>query len=290
MKITAEMHHTAEAAWVDLQRRLWSKLPDSLKPLKPHVYDVAGALVMMMEKSDALAINRVLGLGLDRPVSEKTLDQIIALYETAGVKRFCLSLNPGAKPSTARRKLEARGFDSIGNHIKLFRTIDDEVALNHAVDVRRIGLDNANDFARIVCKQYGWPEKRIPWLAGMVGVPDFEHFLAFVGAKPIATGMLYVKGGVGLLGWAATETQHRRRGAHAALIAARIARARELGLRWVTVETTEPARGRPSGSFRNLTRCGFVFDAPTPYFAWRSTPTPDDGCRTPRAASSHRRA
>jgi GNAT superfamily N-acetyltransferase len=289
MKITTDIQRNAEAAWVNLQRQMWRKLPDTLQSLKPYVYEVAGALVMMMAKSDALAVNRVLGLGISKPANTEVLDEIIALYDTAGLKRFCLYLSPAAQPSTAGRMLKARGFTPIGNHIKLFRTVKEDVALDHAVDVRRIGRAHAIDFARLVCRHYGWPEKRISWLAGMVGESGFEHFLAFEGRTPIATGMLYANGGVGVLGWAATDTKFRRHGAHTALIAARVARARELGLRWVTVETTEPVKGRPAGSFRNLVRCGFVPDAPTPCLVWQSGPTQSAACRRPRAGFQHHR-
>jgi hypothetical protein len=289
MKITTDIHRKAEAAWVNLHRQMWRKLPDALLSLKPHVYEVAGALVMMMEKSDALAINRVLGLGISKPANAKALDEIIALYEAAGLKRFCLFLSPGARASTAARILQARGLTSIGNHIKLFRIVKEDVTLDHGVDVRRIGRDDAIDFARLLCKHYGWPEKRVSWIAGMVGVPGFEHFLAFEGHTPIATGMLYTNGRVGVLGWAATETRFRRGGAHTALIAARLVRARELGLRWVTVETTEPVRGRPAGSFRNLVRCGFAPDEPTPCLLWQSGAMQVDACKHSRAGSHHQR-
>jgi hypothetical protein len=289
MKITSDIHRDAEAAWVNLQRQMWLKVPSTLQSLKPHVYEVAGALVTMMEKSDALAVNRVLGLGINKPASQKVLDEIIALYDTAGLKRFCLYLSPGARPATVGRILKASGFTLIRNNIKLFRDVKVDVARDRAIDVRRIGRDDAIDFARLVCKHFGWPENRISWLAGMVGVPGFDHFLAFEGDTPIATGMLYANGRVGVLGWAATETKFRRRGAHTALIAARIIRARELGLRWVSVETMEPVKGRPSGSFRNLVQCGFVSDAPTPCLLWQSGATQGDACRRPRAKSHHQR-
>jgi hypothetical protein len=70
------------------------------------------------------------------------------------------------------------------------------------------------------------------------------------------------------LGGGATRTRWRRRGAHHALILARLRRAASLGCRWVWVETAAPARGRPDGSRRNLLRLGFREVAGKPLFVW----------------------
>ncbi len=272
MKITAEVHRVAEVAWTALQRQLWQRADEFLPAMRPGVHDVGGALVSMMAKSDALELNRVLGLGTARPAKEAMIDEIITLYREAKLKRFCLFLSPGAKPATIPRWLQARGFVDIGNHIKVFRSLRDADSEPRATDltVRKIGPTQATDFARLVCKQYGWHDKRVPWLASMVGQPNFEHYMAFDGKRGVATGALYMKEDLVTLCWGATETPARRRGAQTALIATRLRRGRELGATWASAETTEPVKGRPSISFRNLMAAGFSAQEPLPCLMWKA--------------------
>ncbi len=82
------------------------------------------------------------------------------------------------------------------------------------------------------------------------------HSLALDRGRAIATGVLYVDGDRGMLACGATATPDRRRGAHRALIAARLRAARRLGCRTVAVVTQEPLPRHPSGSYRIL-RAGF---------------------------------
>lgn len=264
MRITNDTHRVAEIAWTELQRQVWQHAPAVLPTMKPAIHDVGGALVSMMAKSDALALNRVLGLGTARPARQEMIDEIISYYRAAKVKRFCLFLSPGSHPAAIRRWLDDREFTDIGNHIKLFRKIGiaGVAPRSSELTVRPIDRSHATDFASIVCRQYGWHENRIPWLASLVGQRSFEHWMAFDGKRPVATGALYVHNDVGVLCWGATETPSRRRGAQTALISARLLRAGSLGISWVTAETTEPARGRPSISFRNLIAAGFSSDKP----------------------------
>ena len=59
------------------------------------------------------------------------------------------------------------------------------------------------------------------------------------------------------IGLAATVPEHRGAGAQSALLATRIARARDLGCRSVYVETGERRPDRPDASYRNILRAGF---------------------------------
>ena len=50
---------------------------------------------------------------------------------------------------------------------------------------------------------------------------------------------------------------HRGRGAQSAILAARVERARERGLRVLITETGVPRDGRPGASYRNIVKSGF---------------------------------
>jgi ribosomal protein S18 acetylase RimI-like enzyme len=73
----------------------------------------------------------------------------------------------------------------------------------------------------------------------------------------VGTGSLFVKGEWASLGFAATLPQARGRGVQSALIVRRIADARAMGCRHLSVETAEDKPDKPAPSFHNVTRLGF---------------------------------
>ena len=90
-------------------------------------------------------------------------------------------------------------------------------------------------------------------LSAIVGAPGWSCFLSWDGDEPAGTGALYADGEHGWLGVAATRDAYRGRGSQSAILAARIERARELGVRALTTET-----GVADGpSHRNILRAGF---------------------------------
>lgn len=86
--------------------------------------------------------------------------------------------------------------------------------------------------------------------------------------SPVAVGALRIEGDLAWFGGTATLPRWRHRGAHTAVIGARLRRAARAGCRWVWVETAAPARGRPDGSRRNLLRMGFEQVCLRPTFVW----------------------
>lgn len=97
-----------------------------------------------------------------------------------------------------------------------------------------------------------------------------EALAAFDGDVPAAFAALIpdrAGDGFGHLGWAGTITNRRGRGGQSALIAARVSRAAELGLRWCVSETNTAI---PT-SLNNLSTLGFVPALEWDVFRW------DDG-------------
>jgi hypothetical protein len=115
---------------------------------------------------------------------------------------------------------------------------------------------------------FGLPASRKTWSLASVGAPGYEHYLAFAGTTPVAAGSLRIEGDLAWLGGGATLTCWRRRGAHGALIVARLRTAARRGCRWAWVETVAPVPGRPAGSRRNLLRLGFEEVCVKPIFVW----------------------
>src|SRR5436190_1856130 len=96
------------------------------------------------------------------------------------------------------------------------------------------------DVATFLRTTWGVPTDAAGWLSAVAHHPDWHCFIAYDGEEPVAGGMLYAPGDAGWLGVAATRVDYRGRGAQSALLAARIERARALGLRLLVTETGAP--------------------------------------------------
>jgi GNAT superfamily N-acetyltransferase len=89
------------------------------------------------------------------------------------------------------------------------------------------------------------------------GREGWHCFVGYDGDDPVACAALFAHDGVGWLGAAGTLPDQRGKGAQSALLAARIALARELGLDVLTTETGEQRDDGPNASYRNILRAGF---------------------------------
>jgi hypothetical protein len=85
------------------------------------------------------------------------------------------------------------------------------------------------------------------------GRAGFLHYLAFDGARPVASAALVQFERIGYLTHAQTSESDRERGAHCALIVRRSEDARRLGCTCIVSQTLTMLER----SFANLQRCGF---------------------------------
>ena len=233
-----------------------------------HLFRVGGALVTVAPGSVSLQRNRVLGLGVGEPAAAPMIDQIVDIFRAFKVQRFSFHQNPGPQFDAIGGWLRARGLKLHHGYSRLLRHTRPGPPVPGEVRVRRIGKADAAAFAGVFGGVSPMPPAQLEWIAASVGAPGFNHYLAFRGERPVATGLVYVEGDYAWMGWGGTLTPFRRQGAHSALVAARVDRARELGAKWITSSTLEPQRGRPAGSYRNLLKYGFEELGVRPIWAW----------------------
>lgn len=218
---------------------------------------VGGGLATSAARSDALALNRVSGLGLDRPADATDLDRIIRFFAAVEVSRFFVQLSPAARQSDLRDQLEAKGLRHYNNWMKLYRDTSPPPAARTDLEIRPIDEEHAQQFGELVASNFNWPEPFKNWVAGLVGRGGWRHYIAFDGPKPVATGALYVDRSRAWLDFATTDPEYRGRGAQSALLTRRISDAAELGCDLLVVETAEDRPEKPAPSFRNQLRFGF---------------------------------
>jgi GNAT superfamily N-acetyltransferase len=188
-------------------------------------------------------LNRIVGLS-----SLRELDALEPLY---GEGHVLVSLDP---ETGLDAPLEGRGYDRGYPWHKFVRGVEPYDATSSlSVQEARAPLD----FGRAFADGYGLPEPAASWLARLVGRAGWHCFVGYADDEPVAAGVLYVAGETGWLGMGATLPAARGRGGQSAILAARIARARELGLRELVTETGAPREDGPGSSYRNILRAGF---------------------------------
>jgi GNAT superfamily N-acetyltransferase len=101
------------------------------------------------------------------------------------------------------------------------------------------------------------PREAVALITPAVFARGHESYLAWLGDDAIGGAMLAVADGIAFLNGCAVRPAFRRRGAHHALIRARLERARELGLKFA-VASTMPG----TASCRNMARHGFAVAYP----------------------------
>lgn len=259
----AAIERLEAAAWTDLQL----SLPDAFRrQWDVDVMAVGSAAALRASRADVLTINRVIGLGLDEPVTAAVLDQLTEWYATHGTHRFLIQWCPEAQPTTTVDLFAARELTVVSYWSSLWRPLNlaPPEAAESDVIVREIGPAEAALFEEVVAPPLGVPAALGPGVRSTIGKPGWRFYLAYVNDAPVAGAASYSEGGGAWLGIAGTREEFRRRGAQTALLTRRIHDAALDGCRWVSAHTQRPTPNRPNPSHRNMIRLGFtnVYDRP----------------------------
>ena len=272
--VTPAVIRRVEAVAVRGTERHWKLIPPELATrLRPIVERVGDGLLTLLPKSNSLRMNRVIGLGHRGLARRAMIDEIIARYRGAGLRRFSFLLSPGPQAAEITAWLRERDFEPHGGYTLLIR--DARIPVSRPKRAARLRIARARrgdrlSVVRIIEECFATPRSRRSWSLAAVGTPGYEHYLAYVGRTSVAVGTLQVEGALAWLGGGATLPRWRRIGAHGALIAVRLARAARLGSRWVWVQTNLPSRGQRDASRRNLVRLGFEQASLKPSFVWKA--------------------
>ncbi|MFO0616603.1 MAG: hypothetical protein U0414_28680 [Polyangiaceae bacterium] len=245
--------HIEAAAW----RSMFALAPP---PMGLVAERLAGGTALIAPSIPVSLMNRVIGLGVDEPVSGSALDAIVARYRAAGSKSFWVHVSPIGEEARLVTELEARGFAlaSRPTWAKVLRGTEPPPEIETPFALREVHPDRALELAHVLLAAHGMPPAMAPWTAAMVGAGGFRAFAAFDAADAIvAGGFLYQDRMGAWLGLGGTAASHRRRGAQGALMTLRIREAIAAGATHIATETGEPMNDEPNPSLANMYRVGF---------------------------------
>ena len=206
---------------------------------------------------DFVLFNRIVGCGLGSPATRSGLHDALARYRAAGLRRFGVQLAPAGEPAELSQWLAEEGLTKGDNWAKVYRGNGVVTEVQTDLRIEPASKRDANAVGTIASDAFAMPVQLAPWIASLVGRPNWYHYLAWDGSTPVAVAALFVHGEVGWLGIAGTLATARRRGAQSALMARRISDGISLGCRWFVTETGEDLPTKPNPSFHNMLRAGF---------------------------------
>lgn len=223
----------------------------------------AGYLIVDPSRQAEIAsgnYNRVLLRGREAGMDETSVARWIDLFKQQGVRKFFVWLSPGPDMETVRGWLELCGLTRVPyvSYPTLLREGNAAAPFKTDLEVREVGAEE------IATAHEPLGEALWPGYVRSAGRDGFFHYMAFDGARPVASAALAVLEDMAYLLSAATVETDRKRGAQQALIAARLARAAKLGCVIQVSETLNILEH----SLRNLQRAGFREVYEKEVFAW----------------------
>lgn len=223
-----------------------------------------------MSELDVSLFNRVLGVGVVEPATEELIDHISALYAAPG-NSFVVPPAPSAQPAELLTWLEQRGIRRRDNWVKLYRGNDAPSEIPTDLRIASIGPEFAEAFTQIGLTAFEVPPGLKPLAIAILDRPSWHNYLAFDGDTPVAAASLFVRDGVGWLGYGSTLPSHRRRGAQGALMVQRLRDGIDMGCEWFVTETGEDTVPNPNPSYHNMLRTGFELAYVRPNYMHKGT-------------------
>ena len=222
------------------------------------VHALGSALALVAaEESRSTLLNRVIGLGLDRPIAAADLEAIAKLY---GPTRnpWSIELPSACSTPDVLALLKQSGYRRSGLQAAVFAADCRELAeVASRFDIRCNEAQMFAAAADIQASVFGVSPSVRALLAQAPADGRFHQFIALDDGRPAAACLSFISAETAWAGWDATLPAHRGRGIQKALIAARARGAAAAGCRWITSETAVGTSAAPDRSHQNYLKLGF---------------------------------
>lgn len=207
---------------------------------------------------DSLLLNRVIGLGVEEPMTTDLIAQLDRHYREGGVMTYAAEVAPTGVRGPVMDQLLAAGFLPFKQTHMMHRRSDPVPEVSSDLQVCRVGFEHAESFVSLCRDVFGLAPPFSDLLRDSFGVRQQTHWLAFEGDTVAAAALTTrISDDVAWIGWVCTKPSHRGRGAQSALAAAQLRACQEDGIGWVTLEAAAGSKRQPSQSLRNYTRLGW---------------------------------
>lgn len=212
------------------------------------------AAVLASPATDAVAVNRAIGLGFEQPLHAAQLAELRDFYRRQGKARWFVECSPHAAIDLA--DLRTAGGVPGGSQVKLVAAVDafGDLPSTHLEVVEALPVDRVA-YMDLVGPTLGVPEHVRAGIVSTIGRTGWHFYFAIAENQAIAGAAMYIQQAGAWFGLAATLPTFRNRGAQSALLLRRLEDARSAGCQWVSAEAV-PETTTPNPSLHNMKRLG----------------------------------
>ncbi|MFW9930698.1 MAG: GNAT family N-acetyltransferase, partial [Candidatus Thorarchaeota archaeon] len=172
---------------------------------------------------------------------------------------FGLQLTPFIKSPNFISNLELNeSFAHKHNWIRFLRETKDITINKSNLIIKEVNDENFGNFCEILISAYETDPQAKKVMKGLIQSSKYINLLAYDNETPIATASIFLDDEMAWFGFAATDINHRNKGAQGVLIKHRLKLAKEHGCKFVTVETMEDTIKKRNPSYHNMIRYRFV--------------------------------
>ncbi|PYE50533.1 GNAT family N-acetyltransferase [Deinococcus yavapaiensis] len=222
------------------------------------VKHVHGATMMLMARYAPIQeFNRVIGVGLQGPVTDAVLSDLRSAARDGDVANIMIGLHPRAQPSDLPQRLLDAGATPARAWVQMVRGAN-AMDVPGTFAIHEVDEENIDAFMNVFARGFGMPPDLQALAVATIGRFGWRHFLAFEEDVPVGCASLYQREEYAWLGNATTLPERRGRGVQSALIAFRVREAARSGARWVFTEVAEDLPNKPNPSEHNMRRAGFT--------------------------------
>ncbi len=232
---------------------------DSAKTLGLNMANMGDAVLAAAVNDPSVVINRTLGLGTANKITQEMLEKVFHFYEELHIMKYFIHIYPEELPENGQDMLDSLGLQKARGWMKFSRDNSPAPDAPTELEIREAhSSEEALYFGKIVANAFGMTENSAPMLAGLYNDPSWHIFLSYSGDSPAGAGAMYVSGQSAWMEWGATNPDFRRQGSQAAIMAARVQKAINLGCTYMFTETGEAVEGDPQHSYKNILKAGFT--------------------------------
>lgn len=238
---------------------------------------LGGGVVLSVRDDSTHFWSKALGFGFEQAVTGELIGQIEDFYLRNGASAATIQLAPSVIPDGWDEICVKANLSAASTWVKLACDTDVALArvgreLDEGLRIGPVDPVHASEWSATMARIFGMPnEVSSAIFAASVGRPGWHPYAVWAGKKIVATATMHVHGDTAQFLGAATLPGQRRRGAQAALIAARVHAARAAGCRWLVAETGAESPGDHNPSLHNLRRAGFEVIYERTNWRWRPT-------------------
>ena len=160
---------------------------------------VGETLVIRWAATGRRYFSRAIGLGMLEPATPERLDEILGVWEAAGIDMFLVKSLPQCEPEGYDELLRSRGLEAFDRQDRIVRDARPPADRPSAYEVERVDATTADEWSEFLQRVYRLDTG--PWLQRLIGRPGWHQYVARDQGEIVAArGMFIGPDGIAWLG------------------------------------------------------------------------------------------